>query len=381
LKPSLHYDYIIAGAGCAGLSLAMQFIHSGKFGDKHILIIDQDLKKSNDRTWCFWEKEDGLFEPIVYLQWQKLLFYGEKFAEELNIAPYHYKMIRGIDFYNHCLDCIGRQPNFEIRFEKVDHVFSSDLATGVMVKGAAIYCHYVFNSILFEKPELSEKQYWLWQHFKGMIVETEAGAFDPDVATLMDFRTSQKWGTAFCYVLPFSSAKALIEYTIFSSELPEKEIYDEGLKEYIQNTLQIQSYNITTEEFGMIPMTNFRFSPWQNNIINIGTSGGQTKASSGYTFNFIQKHSHHIVAQLIKTGKPFISGTKARFYFYDSVLLNILNYNTIPGKVIFSRLFQNNTPQKVLKFLDNETTVPEEIRIIATLPVLPFFKAGMRQIF
>ena len=45
MKPKLQYDYIIAGAGCAGLSLAMHIIHSGKLQDKKVLIIDQNPKK------------------------------------------------------------------------------------------------------------------------------------------------------------------------------------------------------------------------------------------------------------------------------------------------------------------------------------------------
>ena len=60
LNSSTQYDYIIAGAGCAGLSLAVHMIHSGKFSDKKILIVDKDDKQKNDRTWCFWEKEPGL---------------------------------------------------------------------------------------------------------------------------------------------------------------------------------------------------------------------------------------------------------------------------------------------------------------------------------
>ena len=77
-------DYIVTGAGCAGLSLLMHLIHSGRFQDKKILLIDKDAKQSNDRTWCFWEEEEGLFEPIVYQQWQKLWFQSYGFSKELH---------------------------------------------------------------------------------------------------------------------------------------------------------------------------------------------------------------------------------------------------------------------------------------------------------
>lgn len=381
MSVTLQYDYIIAGAGCAGLSLAMHLIHSGKFRDKNILLVDQHPKQSNDRTWCFWQTGKSLFEPIVYKQWQKLFFYGEAFSKQLNIEPYKYKMIRGIDFYDFCLEEINRQPNFTVRFDKVEHVFSSDITTGIMLNGNAIHAEYIFNSILFQKPQLSENEYWLLQHFKGWIIETENNVFEPEVATLMDFRIDQQWGTAFCYVLPFTKNRALVEYTVFSPQVLPKEQYDVGLKNYLEQILQLGSYKILDEEFGVIPMTNFEFDAGQNNIINIGTAGGQTKGSSGYTFNFIQKHSNELVQQLMRGKHPSLKTGSRRFSFYDSVLLNILYKNTLPGKLIFTRLFQKNQTSKVLRFLDNETSVADELKIISTLPTWPFTKAALQQIF
>lgn len=381
MSVTLQYDYIIAGAGCAGLSLAMHLIHSGKFRDKNILLVDQHPKQSNDRTWCFWQTGKSLFEPIVYKQWQKLFFYGEAFTKQLNIEPYKYKMIRGIDFYDFCLEEINRQPNFTVRFDKVEHVFSSDITTGIMLNGNAIHAEYIFNSILFQKPQLSENEYWLLQHFKGWIIETENNVFQPEVATLMDFRIDQQWGTAFCYVLPFTKNRALVEYTVFSPQVLPKEQYDVGLKNYLEQLLQLGSYKIIDEEFGVIPMTNFEFDAGQNNIINIGTAGGQTKGSSGYTFNFIQKHSNELVQQLMRGKHPSLKTGSRRFSFYDSVLLNILYKNTLPGKLIFTRLFQKNQTSKVLRFLDNETSVADELKIISTLPTWPFTKAALQQIF
>jgi lycopene beta-cyclase len=381
LTAPLPYDYIIAGAGCAGLSLAMHLIESGKFKDKKIVLFDKDPKRSNDRTWCFWQTSQGIFDPVVYRQWTKLWFHGEAFSTDMDIAPYQYKMIRGIDFYTYCLERISRQENMEIRFEKVDSVFSNEDGTGVVVNGEKIMSEYVFNSILFEQPQLNEKHYWLLQHFKGWIIETEQEHFDLSVATLMDFRIGQNYGTAFCYVLPFSSKKALVEYTLFSPQWLKAEQYNKGLRSYISEQLKIADYKILDEETGSIPMTNYQFPMRQNNIINIGTAGGQTKGSSGYTFNFIQKHSKALVDQMINSGEPFIAPPAKRFHFYDSVLLNILQSNAVSGREIFTDLFKKNLPQRVLRFLDNETSFKEELKIISTLPVIPFTKAAMKQLF
>jgi lycopene beta-cyclase len=379
LSKQIQYDYIISGAGCAGLSLAVYMIHSGKFADKKILLVDKNPKTANDRTWCFWQKEQSLFENIVCKKWERLWFYGNSFSKSLGITPYQYKMIRGIDFYEYCLETIKLQDNFEILFEKVDSVFSEE-KTGVSVNGKKIYADYVFNSILFDKPQFQKNDVWMLQHFKGWIIDAHENAFEAEVGTLMDFRIDQGFGTAFCYVLPFNSKQALVEYTLFSQELLQQDQYDEGLKNYVQDILKISSYRIIETEFGVIPMTNYQFQAHKNNLVNIGTAGGQTKGSSGYTFNFIQKHSKAIVDSLLETGNPFVKQDPKRFNFYDSVLLKVLKDGAVPGKDIFTDLFKKNSVDKVFKFLDNETSLAEEMKIISTLPTLPFLKAGISQV-
>ncbi len=376
------YNYIIAGAGAAGLSLAVHMIHSGQFRDKRILIIDKEDKKKNDRTWCFWETKPGLFEQVVYKKWDAAWFYGKDLSRLLELNPYQYKLIRGIDFYEYAIGLIHQHSNFEIRKGDIQEINTGEGKAWVTLGGEQIDAEYVFNSILFDKPVLRKKEYYLLQHFKGWIIEAAQPSFNPSQAILMDFRVKQQHGTTFVYVMPFSETKALVEYTLFTEKLLSPQEYDEGLRTYLREFLALESYKVTEEEFGVIPMTNHKFPLSKGNIIFIGTAGGQTKASSGYTFRFIQKHSAAIVESMIKTGKPFAlrpPGTR-RFKFYDSVLLHILQHNKLPGDKIFTRLFQKNKPQQVLRFLDNESSLKDELKIISSLPTWPFLKAAIHQI-
>ena len=373
------YDYIITGTGCAGLSLAMHLMANKQLQHKRILLIDETTKDQNDRTWCYWEKEAGFFDPIVHSQWDHIWFYGNNFSKALSITPYRYKMIRGIDFYRYCLEALEKNQNVHFLRAKVDAVFSEE-TTGVIAGGKTFTADYVFNSILFKKPHMRQKEIWLLQHFKGWMVETNKPAFNPDEATLMDFRTSQKRGTAFCYVLPYSSTKALVEYTLFTPSLLKDEEYDAALKEYCADILKLYDYRITENEFGVIPMTNYRFPRGEKNVINIGTAGGQTKGSSGYTFYFIQQHCKKMVERLSTGLHPYLQTTPGRFQFYDSVLLDVLEQNRMPGKEIFTTMFRKNKPRHVLSFLNNASHIGTEARIIATLPTLPFLKAAVRQV-
>lgn len=355
-------------------------IHSGKFADKKILLLEKDSKQRNDRTWSFWETSPGLFEEIVYRRWNKTWFHSRDFSRLLDISPYEYKMIRGIDFYNYCLDLIRRQTNFEIVQTEVRSVSNEDNTAAAHTDKGIFTADYIFNSILFHKPVLKKKEYYLLQHFKGWIIETEEPVFNTDEATLMDFRVDQHHGTTFVYVKPFSERKALVEYTLFTENLLDDAAYDEGLRNYITSFLTSGPYNIRETETGIIPMTNHRFPAADGRIINIGTAGGQTRASSGYTFRFIQKHSARIVDELTRKGKPFADKTVSRkTRFYDSVLLYILKHNKVPGDKIFSLLFKKNKPQHVLRFLDSESSLNGDLKIISSLPAWPFLKAALKQ--
>jgi lycopene beta-cyclase len=380
LNSAKQYDYIVAGAGCAGLSLLMHMIQSGAFAGKKILLVDKEEKIKNDRTWCFWETTPGLFEPIVHQRWKRAWFHGEGFSKPMDLLPYEYKLIRGIDFYAYCFSCIRQQPDIDILFGEVQEIFSNAKETFAVVNGEKMMADYIFNSILFHKPVLKKKEHYLLQHFKGWVIETTQPVFNPGEATLMDFRTGQEQGTTFVYVMPFAPTRALIEYTLFTKSMLQPGGYDEGLKNYIRDVLQIGSYNILEEETGVIPMTNHRFPLSDGHIIYIGTAGGQTKASSGYTFRFIQKHSAAIVAELKNGNSPVVQTGKKRFSFYDSVLLHILSHNTVAGREIFTRLFQKNKPQQVLRFLDNESSLKDELKIISSLPTWPFLKAALKQL-
>ncbi len=105
-----HYDFIIAGGGLAGLSLAYHLIDS-PLRDRSILIIDKDAKQQNDRTWCFWEEQPTLFDEIAYRVWHRLRFVGDDFTREYDLAPYRYQMIRGIDFYDFTRDKLSQCAN------------------------------------------------------------------------------------------------------------------------------------------------------------------------------------------------------------------------------------------------------------------------------
>jgi lycopene beta-cyclase len=379
----LHYDYIITGMGCAGLSLACHLIEHDLIQDKKILLLDRAPKIENDRTWCSWQNEAGLFETIVKHQWKKVNFHGDNFDKELDIAPYTYKMIRGIDFYNYAYECIAKHPNIHIVYTDVQKVQSETTGAIVYTATETYTTDFVFNSIQFKNYDTKGKYNFI-QHFKGWEIQTKQPVFNPNVATLMDFRVPQlEDDITFVYVLPTTPQKAFIEYTIFSKQLLTPQQYDQALKDYIHTYIGVKDYTITHIEFGTIPMTDAKFPDYGKHIINIGIAGAAIKPSTGYGFSMIQRQCQAIVEQLKQNNTPYYKNhaAKPRYTLYDNTLFNVLNKRKPTGKAIFTDMFKHNPAERVLRFLDNNTTIIEEIKIMNTVPTRFFLPAAIVEFF
>jgi len=377
----MRYDYIIAGSGCAGLSLLYKILQTPSLQNKSILVIDKDQKKSNDRTWCFWEKNPGPFESIVYAKWNKLEFLSTDFKKELNLESYTYKMIQGIDFYNFVINYAKKFKNVSFVQESINSIDNIDKKAVLKTTKNTYTANYIFNSTNLFNPKINE-QNSLLQHFKGWLIKTEKPVFNPEIGRLMDFRVSQENGATFMYVLPTSATEALVEYTLFSPRVLDKEVYTLELKKYIKEELEIDNYTLIHQESGVIPMSLEKFE--QNpklNVINIGTSGGYTKGSSGYTFQFIQKNIIEIINNLVE-GNNIIQQTSFKNKYYqwtDRTLIDVLLSNKLTGKDVFTKMFQKVPAEKILAFLGNESSFIEDLKVFTSFPVKPFLTSGIKQ--
>lgn len=378
------YDYIIAGGGCAGLSLVYYMLQT-ELKHRKILIIEKDKKNHNDRTWCFWEKKANPFDKIVYHRWRHLYFYSDGFAKKLDLFPYEYKMIRGIDFYQHVERILSQHKNVTWLQAPVEEIKGHPHEVEVLAGGKTYTGDWVFNSIPQNPGEgLTGHYHYLLQHFKGWVIKTESHTFNPEEAVLMDFRVDQQNDCRFSYVLPIDTHTALVEYTVFSELLLPYPDYDTALQHYLEHFLALKNYTIEHEEFGIIPMTDMPYAQQQGErIIYIGTVGGLTKPSTGYTFLRIQQDTQALVQTMLAKGKPLRKKTmwQKRFGLYDSALLHVLAQRLHPASGVFTCLFKNNPTKRVLEFLDEETSLWEEVKVANSVPRLAFMKALWHAIF
>lgn len=372
-------------------------IDNGLLDNKTLCIVENDNNKLNDRTWCYWEK-NALKEPqIISKEWRLIKdLYGKRNNQ---IFPYRYYHVKSNDFYQHLKTKLKKNPNIYWKIETVntvDKITESKLC--VQTINQSWETNYAFLSALpvankdLETEKLNQylgkqnKKIFIWQSFVGYRIKTANPVFNPSEIIMMDFNVDQANATQFFYELPLSENEALVEFTRFGTEIID---YDYAINQ-IENRLKNKniSYQILEIEKGAIPMTP-QFDQQNNslasnqNIIYIGTLGGAIKPTTGYGFKRMFHYAEKLAEALKNeenTNLPTMK-RKWRFRIYDIILLQILVDTPHLGKNIFQTLFTNQPITRILKFLDEETSVIEEIKIFSKLPLLTFIKSLFKYIF
>lgn len=365
------YDFIFAGAGAATLQVLGQLFEDDEFSNATILILEQDTTKSNDRTWCFWEeKEKKNWSTAVIKEWDNITFSSSNVQLHEPISPFAYKMVRSDVYYNNMRERIAQHPNVDLHYERIESYNEHPNYVSVFSNKKEYKGAYFFNSI-FDWAILKNQDKYpvLQQHFVGWFIKTQEDCFDTNTATFMDFSVKQKGNTRFMYVLPLKPNEALVEYTLFSKNKLHRAAYEREIRAYLTQK-NVRDYSIEEVEQGNIPMTCYPFAKHNTKrVLHIGSAGGWTKPSTGFTFKFIEQKAERLVQFLHQNNDMRLFEKRNRFWWYDLLFLDVLARHNHLGSFLFSRLFQRNKPLTILRFLDEKSSFKEEIRIMQSFPV------------
>ena len=370
------YDLIIAGGGMSGLSLAW-YLAKGSYKGQ-VLIVDSTFAPLNEKTWCFWTKKKPPFKEIIYRSWNKSFFSALDMNAFLYLKDYSYHAIRSGDFKEYVLTELKKHSNFDLLEENILDMSSNSKKAVLMTKNSDSYlANHIFQSIF--KPSWKKPKYPLIQHFLGLEIKAEHPVFDPATFTIMDFDASFKDGLAFMYVLPFSHNDALLEFTVFSNSVLDKDIYEQKIEAYMMDKFGLHNseYTVNRTEYGEIPMQDLDYQPmYEKNIINLGTVGGLTKPSTGYTFLRTQEYTQQLADSIIAGNEPLMPPrSKFRYRYYDLLLLDVLSSSPEESLKVFHDLFKKNGFDSILSFLSEDSNFVQDLKIMSSVPYLPFFKA------
>ncbi|QHF94708.1 lycopene cyclase [Streptomyces sp. NHF165] len=371
----------VIGAGAAGLTLVDALTAPGRLPAPPVVLIEATPGplRPPPRTWCFWQEGAGRYDAAVGAAWQRLRLHDAAGrAVERDIAPLRYKMVRSDDFEALVSRRLAARPGVRRLTADVDAVAglpgggAEVRATAADGSPVTVRARWVYDS---RPPDpLPAGRTGLLQHFRGWFVRTDRPRFETGTVELMDFRTRRPaHGLSFGYVLPTGPCTALVEYTEFSRRLLDDAAYEEALGHYCREVLRLGGFSVRARETGAIPMTDAPFVRRAGPaVFRIGTAGGATRPSTGYTFATIQRQSLAL-ARAVRAGRSPVPPRPhpARARAMDAVLLRALDSGRIDGPEFFVRLFRRVPPGRLLRFLDGRSTLAEELAIGARVPVLP----------
>ncbi|WP_291379389.1 lycopene cyclase family protein [Demequina sp.] len=387
--PGERFDAVIVGAGAAGLSLACHLADAG-WGDK-VLIVDDASHPLEARSWAWWSKGTGLLDSAASVEVRHLRVAGGGWRRTQALEPYSYRRITGPELSAETDRIIGARPGYRRVVGSARALAREGAGCRVLIdvpepggaRTVEVSARWVFDSVGLGVPSASPASA-AYLDFHGLHIECPTDVFDPGTATLMDFRTDQTAGAAFVYVLPTSARSALVERTVFAFS----DTYDRGLhgarhedhvRDYIGAHVRAGAYKVTGREVGTIPLQRGPAPTPKGPVIPIGATAGMVRASTGYGFARIQRHSAAIASCLARGRHPASAAPARRWSrALDDALLRVIREDRTAAVELFATLFTRNPAPRILAFLEEEASPLSQIALCVTLPVGPFLRAQVR---
>ncbi|MFI7117400.1 lycopene cyclase family protein [Amycolatopsis sp. NPDC049868] len=359
---------LIAGGGLSGLSLVAHLVARPEPRGP-IVVVDDGRRPLATAGWAFWSAEPGLLDEAVSRTFDRFHVHAAGRSRIVGLGRYRYRFVRGDDLAAAVGKAAERRGGVRFRSGRVTEIRQAGQGAEVVVDGESLRADWVFDSVF--RPGPSRVDGWLI--FRGWHVRTAEPAFDSAVPTFFDFRTSQERAASFVYVLPRGPQEALVEHTSFapphSRGVARPKEQRSALREYLASTLGVREYSVTREESASLPLSASAVDRRRGSILAIGSKAGLVKASTGYAFRRIQADSAAIARSLAAHGHPFdLPKPKPRHLLFDATLLDVVAGDPAQLERVFAALFDRSSAEPVLRFLDEDSSLPQEGKLFARLP-------------
>ena len=374
-----HYDAVIAGGGLSGLSLAA---HLAAFGwrDHSVLVVDDPVARPSAQSWGFWAAGSGLLDAAACRSYAQARIYAAGVTRLLPLQRYRYRVVRRADLRAAVQEILGGCPGYRLVKGTVEGIHDTGDGVTVTIDGRAVHCGWLFDSVT---NRAAGEPVDARLAFTGWEMRCARPVFDPATPVLFDFRTPQSYGSRFVYVLPDDPQRALVELTAFvprRAQPPTAADRSAALDRYLSDVLRAGDYQILRTESAVLPLRTRPVRRARGRILAIGAAGGLVKATTGYAYQRIQRDSAAIARSLARHGHPWdIPVPPRRYRLLDAILLDVLDRDPAQLERAFAQLFTANPTDRMLRFLDEDGRVVDDMRLIASMSPRPYLRALARR--
>jgi lycopene beta-cyclase len=368
------YDAVIAGGGLSGLSLAAHLSAAG-WGDHSVLIVDDPHLRPMATCWAWWSRTPGLLDAAVSHTFTQLRVHAAGASRLLSLGGYRYHVVRREDLHRTVLPMLAGY-RFELAPGQVELVRDAGDHAEVVVDGEVIRAGWVFDSV---GAEMHHRDVDARLAFTGYEVQTRRPMFDPSTPLLFDFRTPQGAGARFAYVLPLNAHRAIVDLTEFVPwrvRPPDDVQRRDALDRYLCEVIGSTDHQILRTEAAVIGLRPTPEPRRSGRVVAIGARAGLIKASTGYAYQRIQRDSAAIARSLVRHAHPHdVPRSRLRHRLMDALLLDVLNREPAQLEMSFAQLFAAIPAERILRFLDEDTHLYEELALVRSMPARPYLRA------
>ena len=368
-------DLIIIGGGLAGLSLAARLARHG--GGGRVRILEPRRHYEDDRSWAFWTPVDGALAASATRTWERWRFSAAGHAAlSRSAAGWRYAYLRSSEVYGSALQAIAGEPRISLELGVTVHG-AADRAGKLVVQSSvgALEARHVVDT----RPPAASRfaGSLLFQSFLGRELRFDgAGIDDAEVELMTDMRVDAR-GLVFSYVLPLATDRVLVEATRFA-RLP---ITAASLAADLDGLIERRGWlrgRVLRSEYGCLPMGLPQANAEADDprVVRAGTGGGALRAASGYGYLRIQRWADCCAASLRACGAPVGHPPEPRLRrWMDRVFLRALAMHPQRAPEFFMGLARALPGATFARFMSDQATAADLLRVIAALPPLPFLRA------
>lgn len=374
-------ELLILGGGCAGLSLAMQLAQSGQRAPS-TLILEQRTCYENDRTWCFWGDANTPFAHQASQQWKTFKVVSAGQERHIDCPQTPYRMVTAEQFYIAAMATLTTIPQMQLKMAST--VDSEPQFRGgrwhFETKDGAFSAVNVVDTRPHRPP--TQDGALMWQSFSGLEIECAEPVFEPSCVELMNFSAATSSRVAFTYVLPLSSTRALVEFTVFAVAPFNSDALALDLQSAIAQRVKEATFTVLRSEHGILPMglkglrtTGQSADP---SYVRVGLFAGAARPATGYAFQRIQRWAADCGRAIANGGLPMGHPKEpALREWMDTLFLNVIRHKPELAPQLFLALFSRVASQRVIRFLGESGGLSDYVAMVWALPPGPF----LRQLF